>query len=113
MISTDLLASVPFRNRTAVTDWIGQLDLIHANLAEVISRAQQVEVKKLPLGASRIDSYWLKALTEQHTAERLALGLAPASDFTDFDVNDPGEFASLTFVVASDLEQIRLAAGVV
>lgn len=94
-------------------DWLGTLEMYHAVLADTISRALQVEVAKFPLGVSYPSKPYLETLTQQHNAERAALGLAPATDMSDFDVNDPGEWASLTFVVANDLEQIRLAAGVI
>ena len=111
MISTRLLATVPPNNRTAFSDYAGILAFYHQALAEQIQRTTGVAVRLFPLGNGRGEPTWLDALTRQHRDEAVALGIAAPPDFTEFDVSDPAEFASLTWTVAQDLERLRLAAG--
>ena len=113
MIGTALLASVPFRNPTALADYIGTLTMIHQDLAETISRQTASAVKLYPLGTAYGDSPWLFALEQQHADEARALGIAPPPSFADFELSNEAEWASFTFLVSQDLERIRLAAGVV
>jgi hypothetical protein len=111
MLSPGLIGSTPFRNRTALNDLAGILELYHATLAETIARTTGVAVKKYPLGTPGGPD-WLDALTKQHASERAALGLPGPTDFSSFDLKDAAEWASFTFLLSSDLQAIRDAAGV-
>ena len=112
MLDPSLLGSTPFNNRTALVDLGGILELFHSALAETIARTTAVAVKKYPLGDPRGGSRdWLDALTKQHQSEASALGLIGPPDFTDFNLRDPSEFASFTFLLANDLQRLRIAAG--
>jgi len=90
---------------------VGVLDLYHAALAETISRTTGVAVKKYPLGNGRGEPDWLDALTKQHADEAAALGLIGPPSFGDFNLKDASEFASFTFLLANDLQRLRIAAG--
>jgi hypothetical protein len=112
MLAPSLLASTPFRNRTAFNDMVGILALYHAALAQTIARNTGTGVKLLPIGnANGGDAAWLDALTKQTQSETDALGIAGPGSYSEFDLRDPSEFASFTFIVAEDLERIRKAAG--
>lgn len=112
MLDPSLFSGVPFHNRTAFADAAGTLDLYHAVLADAIARLTQTPVRKYPLGNGRGEKEWLTALTRQHADEAQALGLPGPPDFTDFSLGDPSEWASFWFIVANDLQRIRIAAGV-
>src|SRR5258707_13170974 len=111
MLSPSLLGSTPFNNRTALVDFAGILDLYHQALCEPISRNFAVAVVKYPLGSGRGENEWLDALTKQHAAEANAMGLAGPPSFSEFDLKDPSEFASFTFLVANYLHPLRRAPG--
>lgn len=68
-------------------------------------------MKKYPLGNGRGEPQWLDALTKQHADEARALGLIAPPDFSDFNLRDPSEWASFTFLLANDLQRLRSAAG--
>src|SRR5947209_4020447 len=106
MLSTSLLASTPFNNRTALVDLAGILELYHAALAASIARTTGGAVRKYPLGNGRGDPDWLDALTKQHAAEADALGLIGPPSFGDFNLRHAGEFASFTFLLANDLQRL-------
>lgn len=111
MLSPSLLGSTPFNNRTALVDLAGTIDLYHQALCETISRNFGVPVVKYPLGSGRGEPEWLDALTKQHAAEANAMSLAGPPSFSEFDLKDPAEFASFTFLLANDLERLRRVAG--
>lgn len=113
MIAPSLIASTPFNNRTALADLAGIVTIMHQTFAETIARNTGRAVKNLPLGSGYPGREWLDALTKQSASERLALGMAPPTDFTEFDVHDPAEWASFVFLLGNDLEEIRATVGVV
>lgn len=106
------MSATPFRNPTAWKDLTGQLDLYHAVLAQTISETFGISVIKLPLGDGRADAAWLDALTRQFASECQALALDGPASYSEFDLKDPGEFASFTFQLSNDLQRVRVAAGV-
>lgn len=86
---------------------------MHAQLAPVISERTGVGVRRYPLGSGGGSPDWLEAITRQHADERSALGLIAPVDYTEFRIKDAAEWASFVFLLANDLQQIRVAAGLV
>jgi hypothetical protein len=111
VIDPGLIGGTPFNNRTALIDLQGIVDLYHAALAETIARKTGVAVVKYPLGSGIGSPAYLDALTKQHAAEANALGLVGPPSFSEFNLRDPSEFASFTFLLGNDLERLRIAAG--
>jgi hypothetical protein len=112
LIDPGLIGGTPFNNRTAFTDLVGTVYLYHAALAQTIARTTGVAVTLYPLGDGKIgDPFYLDALTKQHASEANALGLIGPPSFSEFDLRDPSEFASFTFLLGNDLERLRKAAG--
>lgn len=113
MIEPGLLGGTPFRNPTALADLAGTVYLVHMALAQSIAQTTGRAVRLLPLGNGRGEPEWLAALTEQHTGEAHALGIATGPDFSEYDLNDPAAFASFTWVLGQDLTRLKRAAGIV
>lgn len=112
-LSPSLISGVPFRNRTAYADLSGILFFQHRAIAETISRTLGVAVRLMPLGGADITSEsFLFALQMQMADETRVLAIAPAADVQSFDLTDEAEFASWTFLVASETSRIKSAAGV-
>jgi hypothetical protein len=113
MMSPTLLASVPYRNRTAFADAVSILANYHTVLADTIGRQTGRAVVLYPLGDGRGEREWLQALEQQHAAEARALGIAPPPSLSDFNLGDPTEWASFWWIMSEDLERLRLASGIV
>lgn len=112
MIDPALLASTPFDNRTAYRDLIGQIALLHNALIPAIAALTGAAVKRMPIDANADAADLLQSIQAQHAAEAVALGIAAPPDLESFDLEDPADFASWTFVISNDLTRLKAAAGV-
>ena len=106
MLSPKLLASTPFRDRTALYDLAGTLQLYFVGLAQV----SPTQFRLLPIGTPG-GSVWMAAVQEQFRAAGDALGVN-IPDLASYDLADARDFASWTFTMSETLEQLRLEAGV-
>lgn len=112
MLNPTLLASTPFKSRTAYEDFIGQCILLYnAIIPATILKTGKVP-KRIPIDASQPPWDLLQGIQSQHTSLALALGLAAPPDLQSFDLKDASQFASWTFLVGNDLARLKLAAGV-
>lgn len=108
-----LISGTPWKNRTAYADLSGILALTHRAIAQQISLDLQVAVRYMPLGSADITSdSFLFALQSQMADECRALAITPPADIQSFDLTDESEFASWSFLVASETSRIKSSAGV-
>ena len=111
MISTRLLADTPFRDLTAFRDFSGTLLLYHrALLGQVFSVTGKAYVV-MPIGDGRGEEEWLQAVQQTHANAARTLGITAPPDLTSFDMSKEADHAAFFFAVSSDLERLRLAAG--
>ena len=111
MIDPILLASVPHRNLTAFRDLTGTLEMMHRAIAQSAFGLTGTAYRVLPLGDGRGEASWLQALQQQHEAAALALGLQAPADLSSYDLTEPEQWASFTWILAQDLRRLRDAAG--
>jgi hypothetical protein len=112
MIDPRLFASTPHRSRTGFEDLIGQVVLMHAALVPSIFAATGIVPRRFPIDAGAALPDLLQAIQAQHVSECQALGISPPPDLQSFDLQNPTDFASWTFLLGNDLTRIKAAAGV-
>ena len=112
MIDPALFSNVPFRNATAWTDFTGTLWLYLRALAEHVGRNQGVTIRVQPIGDGDGRSRWLQAVQETLVSASLALQIAPPNDLSSYDLSEPEQFASWTFLVSQQCSRMREAAGI-
>lgn len=105
-----LWSNVPFQNRTAWVDFVGQHWLWHRNLAEFVRRGTGVSYRVYPIGDGG-GSLWLRAVQETYVNASVALGVAPPSDLASYDLSEASDFSSWTFLVSQQASRLREAAG--
>ena len=111
MISPTNWNNVPFRDATAWADFVGTHWLWHRAVAEHVRRTTGVSYRVYPIGDGG-GSQWLYAVQRTYENAFAALGLSPPSDLSSYDLNDPEEFASYTFLLSQTASRLREAAGV-
>lgn len=103
-------ASVPYGNRNAFRDFVGTHYLWHRALADQIFIVTGSTVVLLPIGDGG-GSEWLLAVQRQYESECAALGLAAPPDLSSYDLSDPNDFASWTFLLSQQATILRTASG--
>lgn len=110
MIDTRMWASVPFKNPTAWVDFVGTHDLWWRVVSDRIVALTGAPIRTYPLGSGG-GQVWLAAVQQQYTHAAEALGLEPPPDLQTYDLSEPGDFASWTWVISQTARQIALATG--
>lgn len=110
MVDPRLWASVPHRNPNAWTDFTGTFYLWHRALAAKVAALTGISYKVYPIGTGGDDA-WLHAVQRQYQNAAAALGIAPPPDLESYDLADPGDFASWTFIISQTSRTLALAAG--
>jgi hypothetical protein len=105
-----LWASLPFRNRTAFLDFLGDHAIWHHVTADVIFRDTGTAYKTFPLGG--YGAGWHRAHQQEHQQIHLALGLAPPPDMENYSLAEEGPFTTWSYIHAQDHRLIRAAAGI-
>jgi hypothetical protein len=113
VLDPNILAGTPFRNKTAYEDMIGTISTIHDGLIEAVSNLTQTSPAKYVLDANSPMDETLETIQSQSQALSRALGIDDPPDLQTFNLRDQSEWVSWTFVVAQDLNRIKIAAGVV
>jgi len=101
---------LPFGDKTAFTDFLGTHALFHAALDVAIRRLGGVPYNYPPIGDGG-GSDWLLALQQAHDGAAASLFVPEPPDLTSYDLSDPDEFASWTYILALDDIRLRQAAG--
>lgn len=130
MISTALLASAPFRNITALQDYLGMLDAFRIALrARIFTLTGKSYVDytvgdgsgKFALGYAQTRKWKdvvpssddLQDIQATFTNASIALGIPAPGDLTSFDLSAPSDWSSWTWQVSQTCESLRKAAGIV
>ena len=113
MLDPSLLASTPHKSGTAFLDLVGTVSLMHSTLIEATIRTTGNVPRRVTIDAAEPQEDLLQAIHDQQASLAQALGLGPPTDLRSFDLTDPNDFASWTFLLAADLTRLRNAAGVV
>jgi len=113
MISARLFADTPFKDLTAFRDFAGTFYLYHRALQQQVLAVTGTNYRVMPLGDGRGEDEWLRAVQQTHAAAAHALGLVAPSDLTSFDMSREADHAAWFFAVSSDLERLRLQAGLI
>lgn len=109
MIDARMFASIPFRNQTALVDFAGLHFLWHTALARHVADTLNVQYRVLPIGNVG-GRPWLEAIQQQYVSASLALGVPPPPDLATYDLNDPVDFASWTWLVSQTAQVLQEAA---
>lgn len=109
-IDPSLWGNIPFGNRTAWTDFVGQHWLWHRSLAEFVRRGTGTSYRVLPIGDGG-GTRWQQAVQETYVNASFALGVAPPNDLASYELSRPEDFASWTFLLAQQASRLREAAG--
>ena len=112
----ELWKSLPFGDKDAFVDFLGQHALWHTALDKVVRAAGGAAYPSLPLGdgPSPTDEGgdWHLAHQAVHDGAAVGLGLSAAPDFTAYDLDHRDEFATWTWLHAQEHQRLRVAAGV-
>lgn len=111
-IDPRLFGSTPFGNRTAFLDLAGQIDLLSKAIARGVFAQTGKTYRTYPLGSSPGGPEWLSALQKQYEGAAQALGLPPPADLQSYDLKQPADFASWTFILGQETRALQIAAGV-
>lgn len=103
-------SNVPHKNRTAWADFIGTHWLWHRNLAQHVTVTLGTSYRVYPIGDGG-GPIWLHAVQDTYVNACTALGIAPPSDLSGFDLEDAEDFASWTFLVSQTATRLRDAAA--
>ena len=110
MVDVSLWASIPFRNPTAWTDFLGEHALWHRALAETVFRLNGINYRTYPLGdGGGIE--WMQAHQQEHIGANHALGLGSPADMED-DLSTAEAHASWCFIHSQEHRLLRSAAGI-
>lgn len=90
---------------------MGTLDLMWKGLAPAITRQTGNVFRTYPLGNGG-GPEWLDAVQKQYAAASTALGLPPPPDLQSYDLKQPADWASWTFILGQTTRSIQIAAGV-
>ena len=101
---------LPYGDRTAWIDFLGQHELQHREFASAIRAAGKASYPLLPLGDGGGDE-WHQAHQLVHQGETSSLGIASSPDFTAYDLDDANDFSTWTFLHALQHVTIRKQLG--
>ena len=104
-----LFASVPFGDRTAFSDFGGQIEFYFIALSQATKALNLTPFRLLPLGTPG-SKEWLSGMQQQVDAASQVLGVGSV-DVGEYDLRDPNDHASFCFVLSQVLDSLRLAAG--
>lgn len=102
---------LPFGDETSFIDFLGHHELQHREFASVIRAAGKASYPLLPLGDGG-GTEWHQAHQLVHEGETTSLGIASPTDFTAYDLDDPNDFATWTFLHAQQHVTIRTQLGI-
>lgn len=111
MMDPALWASVPFNNRTALLDLAGTLEVWFRAVNRAIAPVANRSVRSLPIGTPG-GATWLEAIQAQFNEAHDALGIEPPPDLASYDLADPVDWASWTWLLSQTAQTLRVAAGV-
>lgn len=109
-VDPSLWSNVPYRNPTAWRDFVGTHYLWHRSLSEHVARTLGVSYRVPPIGDGG-GAVWLQAVQQTYVNASQALGLAPPADLSSYDLREPDQFASWTFLVSQSARRLRVAGG--
>ncbi len=107
--------SLPFGDKSAFIDWLGQHDLWHRALDHQLAAQGVKPYPSLSLGDGPGDENsddWHATHQTMHDGEAGGLGLSGSADFSSYNLNDRDEFATWTFLHAQEHERLASAAGI-
>lgn len=113
MISPGLLASTPFKSKTAFEDLVGTCVLIYGPMIDAAFRLTGRTAKRVPIDAHAASTDLLQAIQSQHNSISAALGIPLSPDLQSYDLSKADDFASWTFLLSGDLSRLKSAAGIV
>lgn len=111
---------LPFGDETSFLDFLGQHELQHREFASTIRAAGLPSYPLLPLGDGPASlgtglpgggDEWHQAHQLVHQGETQSLGIASPQDFTSYNLSDPNNFATWTFLHALQHVTIRTQTG--
>src|SRR2546425_370151 len=100
-----------FGDATAWIDFLGQHGLWHRALDVTVRSAGGAPYASLPLGDGGGDA-WHLAHQQAHDGAARALGIAAAPDLQSYDLQDPDQFSTWTFLHSLEHVRVRRAAGI-
>jgi len=103
-------AVLTFGDRDAFTDFLGTHALFHRALDVRVRQLGGVAYPSLPLGDGGGDS-WMLALQQAHDGAASSLLIPASPDLASYDLSDPDQFATWTYLLALDDVRLRPAAG--
>ncbi len=101
---------LPFGDQTAFLDFAGTHALFHRALDVKIRSLGGAPYNYLPIGDGG-GSEWLLAVQQAHAGAAAALLIPEPPDLTSYDLSDPDEFTTWTYLLALDDIRLRQAAG--
>src|ERR1700693_773377 len=108
-----LWQSLPFADKDAFVDFLGQHALWHSDVDHLIRSAGAAPYPSLPLGDGPIEdgADWHEVHQAMHEGEAAGLALSGPPDFTAYDLNKRDEFASYVWLHAAEHQRLASAAG--
>lgn len=103
---------LPFGDRDAWLDFLGQLELWHRDIAGTIRAAFPSKPYAIPPLGDGGGPEWLAALQTVLLGETTALGIAAPADLRGYDLADPDQFASWCWLMGNEHIRVMVAAGV-
>jgi hypothetical protein len=85
---------------------------MHSVLIEATIRTTGNVPTRYSFEAAEPQSDLLQVIEAQHRSLAKALGLGAPQNLQSYDLTDPTDFASWTYILAADLTRLRNAAGV-
>lgn len=110
-VDPKLFGSTPFRNKTAWRDLKGTLYLWHVNLADTIAAGGFGGYPVYYIGSPAKDQAEQEIIERMHAGAAAALGIAPPPTLAGYDLDDPADFASWTWLLSLDCDRLRAEAG--
>src|SRR5262249_7925819 len=101
---------MPYKNQDAFSDFMGQHDLWWRALTQQIFLLTGTTIRTYPLGTGG-GSDWLARLQQQYENASTALGIAQPPDLETYDLSQPGDFASWTWILSQQARQLAVASG--
>ncbi len=112
-VQPQLWQSLPWGDKDAFVDFLGAHQLWHTDLDYRVRLFGGAPYPSLPLGDGPVgedEADWHLVHQAIHDGEAAGLGLSPSPDFTAYDLDKRGEFASWSWLHGA--EHIRLLAAV-
>ena len=110
----ELWKSLPYQDKDAFVDFLGQHGLWHAALDHLVRAASAAPFPALPLGDGPIDDGddWHQAHQAMHEGEAAGLALSAPPDFTAYNLNQRDQFSTWAWLHAGEHQRLAAAAGV-